>query len=412
MKILIKLSLLGVAWLASLASAECKDYHPFGFFSKFYSGQNDLSGDQKRQLITALWSGIRVLHVDPSLGGRDWNRLRDEATQAVLRTESDAAAYAIAKQMVLRLADGHSRLFTPSDFARHEGSDRPLEIGLYTVKKGGLVVVASVEDNSPAAKAGLRRGDVVQAVNGSSCAIEETLSVLQGSRLELRILRGDQSLETVVHPVPAGFESPPVFTEIRGTPSIFYVRIKSFAGESFAKSFASGLSEIASTSQVEGLIIDLRGNRGGSSANLKSALSHFVEGDVGEASGRIPRRDRFIIEPSHIYPYYKAVKLVILIDEGTNSAAELFAYILRTERRALLIGAPTAGNAQGVATFQLGSKLLLNLEIAHFHLKGVTLHSGFRINPDIEVDVPWLDYRLPEDPLVQRAVEEMRRASW
>ncbi|WP_412917826.1 PDZ domain-containing protein [Meiothermus sp.] len=73
-----------------------------------------------------------------------------------------------------------SRLFTPSDFARHEGSDRPLEIGLYTVKKGGLVVVASVEDNSPAAKAGLRRGDVVQAVNGSSCAIEETLSVLQG----------------------------------------------------------------------------------------------------------------------------------------------------------------------------------------------------------------------------------------
>lgn len=367
---------------------------------------SSLSLRQKIDLITSLWSGVRAFNATIEPESPQWNLIREEANKRVTEATTDEEVYWIAKQMVARLNDGHSQFLAPTDFALVNGSYQIKQLGLYAVRKGDSTYVATVRKRSPAERAGLKRGDRIIRVNSFVCNVDKALELLQHSSVELEVVRGGEQFSVSLEPVPQSFESLPVFSLLRAEPRTAYLKLHNLSDEGVAAALEKGLEELVSEAPLVGLVIDLRGAAGGNTKNLRSALSHFVEGPMGQTTGRFPKQEAINIEPSKLYPSLQPTRLVVLVDEGTNSAAEIFAYLLQAKRQARVIGMPTPGNMQGVISLQLGRGVAMQLRIE----AAVFLPSGVNVKPDIEMDVPWRDYPISADPMIRRALGALDNA--
>ncbi len=367
---------------------------------------SSLSLKQRIDLITALWSAVRWSHATIEPESPQWNLIREEANKRVTEATTDEEVYWIAKQMVARLNDGHSYFLAPTDFALVNGRYQLRQLGLYAVLKGDSTHVAQVRKRSPAEQAGLKRGDQIVRVNSFVCNVHKALELLEHTSIEIEVVRGEKQFSVSLEPVPQSLESLPVFSLLRTEPRTAYLKLHNLSDEGVAAALEKALDELVSEAPLVGLVVDLRGAPGGNSKNLSSALSHFVEGPMGQTTGRFPKQVALNVEPSKLYPSLQSTRLVVLVDEGTNSAAEIFAYLLQAKRQALVIGMPTAGNMQGVISLQLerGAAMLLRIEAAVF------LPSGVSVKPDIEMDVPWLDYPISADPMIRRALGALDNA--
>jgi carboxyl-terminal processing protease len=248
---------------------------------------------------------------------------------------------------VRSLGDRFSHYFDPKAFAAFQRSTEGKFSGVginVAPDKRGLRVLA-VFPNSPAKRAGLGSGDVVVAVNGTTLAGRSTefasglIQGKQGTKVTLTVVsKGHRKTERLTR---EQIDVPSVSSRVvksAGVP-VAYVRLADFsegAGDELSHVVKQRLKGGA-----KAVVLDLRGNGGGLLNEAVKAASVFIpEGPVVSTDGRTRPRHVFKATGDAIST---KVPVVVLVDEGTASAAEIVAGALEDRHRAKLVGTRTFG---------------------------------------------------------------------
>jgi carboxyl-terminal processing protease len=301
--------------------------------------------------------------------------------------------YGAISGMVDSLGDtGHSRFLSPQMVKQEQSLTRGSFEGIgaeVQMKNNQLVIVAPI-DGSPAQKAGLKPGDVILKVDNQEVsglpldqAVEKILGPA-GTQVKLTILNPKTNTTRDMTLIRASITVRSItWHRLPGT-SVADLRIATFSRgvtEDLRKALLANEKE-----RTTGLILDLRNNPGGLLDEAVSAASQFLStGNVlleKNAAGKI--------HPVSVKPGGVATSLpmVVLINGGTSSGAEIVAGALQDARRAKLVGEKTFGTGTVLQTFSLsdGSALMLAIEEWLTPDGHVIWHHG--ITPDVVVPLP------------------------
>src|SRR5919106_2890806 len=286
----------------------------------------------------------------------------------------------------------------------------PAEVGLDLTRQYYLRVV-SARDGSPAAKAGIRPGDFIRAIDNrptrdmSAYEGSRLLRGAPGSKLSLLVIRGNAADPHVVDLVRERVAGPEVTTRMAdGTTG--YIRVVQFSSESPAR-IKQAVDALAKTGATH-YLIDLRGtSRGDLDEGLAAARLFVKGGTLGVRLGRADRKEPIAGQPTD---GAVTAPLALLVDIGTSGAAEVFAAALAGNNRADLVGTNTLGRAARQRLVKLPDQSGLWLTYLRYltpsgdpiHEKGLT--------PDVEVEPAEIEFGAeaptPDDTL-QSALEHL-----
>ena len=287
------------------------------------------------------------------------------------------------------------------------------DIGVELTRQYYLRVIAA-RDGSPAAKAGLRTGDYVRAIDGKATremSVFEGMRLLRGqpgSRVTLTIIRGNAAEPHEVALVREKATGAMVSSRMVGTDT-GYVRIAAFrdgVAADLRKQIAS-LSKSGATS----LVVDIRRTAEGSYENGVAAARLFLKtGTITAKAGRDQKApsETFAAKPGD---GEVALPVSVLVTAGTSGAAEIFAAALDGNGRADLIGEHTLGRAGVQKLVNLPESRGLWLTYARYLTpKGESIH-GKGLEPDVAVaepDVEFGEAATTADPILDAALERLK----
>jgi len=288
-----------------------------------------------------------------------------------------------------------------ADDLRGELSGIGIEVG---IKNNRLTVISPIDD-TPAAKAGLRSGDIIALIDGkdsSELTLDAAVSKIRGEKgteVKLTIVRGtEKPLELTVKRDKITVSS--VKSEMRAG-GIGYIRLRRFGDDTDAaiRAAAADLAQKGAKS----VILDLRDNPGGYLDSAVTVSSEFLgSGTVVEERSRHFESKTLVANPGGSLT---KVKVIVLINQGSASASEITAGALKDNGRATLVGEKSfgKGSVQEVRSLRNGGQL--KVTVAHWHTpKGVNI-SKEGIAPDVEVKMTNDDYNANRDPQLDRALE-------
>jgi carboxyl-terminal processing protease len=269
-----------------------------------------------------------------------------------------------------------------------------------------LIVVSPIE-GSPAEKAGLKAGDGIVAVDGSSLdgltvdAARDRVRGPKDTTVVLTIKRGDEASfdVSIVRGVIAQRE---VIDKVLADGAIGYIRVTGFS-DNAATQFRTVVAADVTAGRKE-LIVDLRGNPGGYVTAARSIASEFLSSGPlfweETADGTQTETDAstggVATDP--------AIHIVVLIDGGSASASEIVAGALHDRARATLVGQTTFGKGTVQQWIELPNTGALKLTIAKWLTPNKTWIHHVGIVPDVVVTPP-ADAPADQDPILDKAVE-------
>jgi carboxyl-terminal processing protease len=293
----------------------------------------------------------------------------------------DTAIYDGAIPDMLHVLDPHSNFYDPKAFAqmREEESGKYYGIGMEIMQQNDKIVVVNPFEGTPSYKAGIRPGDVILAVNGKpingigpdgkSIKKATTLDVAnmlkgpKGTPVDVTIAREGRPEPIVFHLLRAEIPRASVDLAYDIQPGIGYMHIKDFAEEETGHEVLNALQQMG---PIHGLVIDLRGNPGGLLSEAVSVSGDFLEkGQVivsqrGRAFPPITYRATRG-EQNRNYP------IVVLVNRGTASAAEIVSGALQDHDRALIAGETTFGKGLVQTVYPLSDNTALALTTYHYY---------------------------------------------
>jgi len=344
--------------------------------------------------------------VDFSLMAEAWNTIHQVYVDRSA-VKPSALTYGAISGMVDALGDtGHSTFLTPQmvqeekEFTKGQYKG----IGAEVKMKDGHVVIVAPLDGSPAQKAGLRPGEIILKVDGrdttglSLIQVVKRISGPPGTQVTLTMLNPESNRTREVTLTRASIVVKNVkWYHLPGT-EFAQVRIAGFS-EGVTKDLRTALTKIKQH-HLKGVILDLRDDPGGLLDEAIGTASQFLKGGnvllEKNAKGKITK---FPIKPDGVAP---DIPLVVLVNGGTASAAEIVAGALKDADRALLVGEKTFGTGTVLQEFPLsdGSALLLAVQ-EWLTPKGHTIwHQG--IVPDRSV--PLAEGVTPLFPLEEKGM--------
>jgi len=291
------------------------------------------------------------------------------------------------------------RLFPPDGEVRYPG------IGMVTAVDGDRRFVADVYDGSPAEKAGLLIGDEILSVDGLPYREIGSFADKVGRSVEIRLRRHRDAASISAKVQVERLRPLPMFERAidkslalseRDGHKIGYVRMWTLSTRNGLNIVAEALAT-GRLKNAEGVVVDLRGRWGGGPAD---AAELFV-GDT-PSFRLVPRRGDATLAN---FRWRKPV--IALIDKGTRSGLELFAYSLR-QNAIPLVGERTAGALLAGRAYVLPDDSLLELAVSDAVIDNDLRLEAVGIEPDISVASP-LAYAAGRDPQREAAVNEMAR---
>lgn len=302
--------------------------------------------------------------------------------------------YSAISGMVDSLGDtGHSRFLTPEMVVTERNAIQGEFEGigaLLNVNEAGNPVILAPMDGSPAQKAGLRPGDIIMAVNGedvSHMGLSEVVSRVlgpAGTDVTLTIMNPETKALRDVTITRAKIVVKNVTWQMLPGTKVAHIRIASFS-QNVSKDLEKALQQ-AQDEGAQSILLDLRNNPGGLLNEAIDVIGQFIENgtalQVKDASGNVRS-----IPAGNDAPVVD-LPMVVLINQGSASAAEITAGALQDYKRAQLIGQTTFGTGTVLNQFGLddGSAILLATELWLTPNGREIWHQG--IKPDIESDLP------------------------
>jgi len=278
------------------------------------------------------------------------------------------------KAMLRRLGDPYTRYLPPVAYtqlkAAEAGTYPGVGLALHRAHRG-LLVTASIP-GLPGRAAGIRPGDVITTIDGASLASLSYRRALDliggrvGSAMHLEIMRTGRrdpmSLTLVRRPIPLPYIASRVVRS--GGMKVCVIRLLSFPATAAAK-----VREIAARAarRHEAVVLDLRGNPGGLLSQAVGVVRVFADkGVVVTTEGRHEPPREFVADGTAVGP----LRIAVLINGGTASAAEVVAGALRADAGAILIGRRSYGKGTVQAVEPLAGGGALKLTVAGFRLPG------------------------------------------
>ena len=376
----------------------------------------------RAKILEGVTDSVRDNYLYPDYNGVDWNAIRDKYWPLAMAADSNEGFYKAISDMILKLDDDHSRFLSPTEAIEEDnhaaGHVNYVGVGVSTQPDKDSELVLYVFPGSPAEKAGIARRDRIFAVDGVPYvdAEKEPLRIRgpAGTTVRLTIKSPEQPLRdvTVERRLITG-KVIPSSRQLNDHPNIAYVLISELWTEDMDQQTEVQLKELISSGEpLEGLIIDLRGNRGGLGTVLTGILGQFTTGVVGR-----PLRPNYShsgslnVTKGNLYDSLKSVPLVILVDKGTESNAEILAAVLQSQGRALIVGTPSAGNTEGLSSYNFADGSRLMLATKAFELPDGTNLEGRGVIPDVHIDADWTNYTEQNDPYITEAVKLLQGAN-
>lgn len=346
--------------------------------------------------------------IDFALFWKVWDLLKikyvDKAT-----LNAQELVYGAISGMLKATGDPYTTFFNPEEtkaFAEDMGGSFEgigAELG---VKDDILTVIAPLE-NSPAEKAGLRAGDKIIKIGDkatSDMTVYEAVDLIRGGKgteVRLTIFRqGDKNTQEILI-IRDKIEIKSVKLEFKEN-NIAYLRINKF-GENTAKEFEDSMNQII-IKESKGLVLDLRNNPGGLLDRAILIASRMIpkgKAVVIEEDGSGERKNLNTLGGDKL----SSLPTVILINEGSASAAEILAGALRDNRGTKLIGKKTFGKGSVQELISLPGSSSAKITVAKWLTPNGDYIMEKGINPDIEVDYTIDDFNNNKDPQLNRAME-------
>ena len=322
--------------------------------------------------------------------------------------ETDAMKSAI--NGMLASLDPHSSYLAADDYEamQVQTSGEYGGLGIEVVSDDGYVKIISPIDDSPASRADLRAGDLISAINGVS---------IVGLPLNdaIKDMRGEVGTDIVITVIRAEAEEPFDVTLTREIirpksvdhevieEDIGYVRLSTFnerTTELLNESLSALKKEIGN--KPAGLILDLRNNPGGLLDQAVSVSSMFLDsGEVVSTRGRDPRDiERYNADRGERFP---EVPIIVLVNGGSASAAEIVAGALQDKNRAKVLGMTSFGKGSVQTVIPLSAQRgALRLTTARYYTPSGRSIQSTGIEPDYEVS---------QRVITEEDLEAMRRFS-
>ena len=313
------------------------------------------------------------------------------------------------------LADGldpDSAYLTPAQVKQVEAGTPlpPAGVGLELTRQYYLRVIAA-RDNSPAAKAGLRTGDYIRAINDlptREMSVWEGTRMLRGAagtKVSVTVIRGNAADPHVVELIRQA-EPPSVVSGRVAAPGVGYIRIAGISKET-AEQVKTHAADAVKNGATK-LIVDVRRVSNGSPEDGLAVARLFVaKGTLAMRETKSGPRETIASGPGD---GSITLPVVVLIDTGTSAAAEVFASALSGNKRADLIGEHTIGRAAEQKLIKLpdGAGLWLST-MRYLTPAGTPLHEK-GLEPTIVVDDPDVEFGQPAptaDPILEKAIEHL-----
>ncbi len=269
------------------------------------------------------------------------------------------------------------------------------------VRDEQIMIIAPIAD-SPAAKAGIKAGDVILEINGESASemsLAEAVLIIRGPKgtpVILLILHQGETDPVEIEIIRAEIELPSVHFEMKG--DIAYVNITHFTERTDAE-LSLVLQSIAQEAAV-GIILDLRSNPGGLLDTVVEVASHFLEEGVvvsvmdsgGELTALNVKPTRVVID----------LPMVVLVGSFSANGSEVLAGALQDYGRATIAGTRTFGKGSVNKFYLLEDGSGLYLTVARWLTPDGHLLEGEGVNPDYELE-------LDEEDAIQWAIEHLKR---
>jgi carboxyl-terminal processing protease len=311
--------------------------------------------------------------------------------------DTDKVIYDGAIPGMLRVLDPHSNFFDPKQYAlfKEEQQGKYYGVGMTVQQRENQTVVLAPFVGSPAYKAGIRPGDIIQKVDGKSCdglTTTEVADMLKGAKgTVVHISLGREGWEKPIEVTVTRDEIPrpgvEYFTMVK--PGIGYVRVSTF-NETTDSDLADALRQL-DVSKLDGLVIDLRNNGGGLLNQAVGMADMFL--DKNEIV--VSHRGR----ASQNRPYYAIrgnqgieVPVIVLINGQSASASEIVSGAIQDHDRGLIVGETSFGKGLVQTQFPLSEDTALLLTTARYYTP-----SGRLIQRDYK-NVSLYDYHYNPQP--------------
>ena len=372
----------------------------------------EISQGEQMRILREISSIVKDVYVYTDFNGKDWNETESrykEKVQSGLDTES---FYREMQSMIDELGDEHSAFISPVEVeqadAELRGDIEFVSVGIYgqpDLERERMIVI-STYPGSPAEYGGIQQHDSILLVDGLPIT-EESGNRLRGpkcSAVVLTVQSPGEAARDVMLIRYAIQGNIPIDARLISTPDgskIGYIFIPSFFDETLPGQIENALNQFG---QLDGLMLDVRLNSGGSSSVTYPILEYFANGRLGRFVSRADSRP-LTIEPNPIQNS-QTVPLVIMVSKDTVSFGEIFAGVLKDSGRARIVGETSLGNVEVLHgyNFEDGSQLWIASE---------TFYSAFSdsnweetgIVPDVQAFAEWDTFYFDTDPSIAAALE-------
>ncbi|MGD0829690.1 MAG: S41 family peptidase [Terracidiphilus sp.] len=292
--------------------------------------------------------------------------------------KANTAIYDGAIPGMLRVLDPHSNFYDPKAYAkmREEQHGHYYGVGMTIQQLNGKVYVVYPFEGTPSFKAGIHPGDVISAVDGKSVALDaKTPDALNSTDAVAKALKGPQGTHVVATMIREGQAKPLTFDLVRDEiphPSVdLAYEIRKGVGYIHLTQFQEDTAEdvintIDNMGNIKGLIFDLRGNPGGLLSQAVEVCDHLL------TKGQIIVSQRGRAYPDQEYTVRRgnggrSFPIVVLVNRGTASAAEIVSGALQDHDRALIVGETTFGKGLVQTVYNLSDDTGLALTTFHYY---------------------------------------------
>jgi carboxyl-terminal processing protease len=338
-----------------------------------------------------------------------WRIVNDEYYDAA-KLDGQRLSYAAIRGLLEALGDTHTTFADPQRARQQQDEIRGGfdGIGISVEIKDGRLLIARVLDESPALAAGLRVGDAITRIDDEDVRDPSLDAIVR----RIRGPRGSQVRLTVDRPGGAPLLIAVTRGEIKTSAvrtrtlpgNVAYVQLTSFSS-SAARDLADQLKQLLEDRPV-GLVVDLRNNPGGLLQGAVEVASQFLD------DGVVLYEQRREGEPMAFYArrggLATRIPMVVLVNRGSASAAEIVAGALQDRGRAVLVGESTFGKDSVQNVHQLSDRSSLRVTAARWFTPLRQQIAGRGLTPDILVQSSDDDRRAGRDPQLERAADYLR----
>ena len=294
---------------------------------------------------------------------------------------------------VLQSLDPYSAYMSPELFkemqtdTRGEFGGLGIEIGM----EAGVVKVISPIDDTPAAKAGIKAGDYIVKIGGEQVQGKSLLEAVKlmrgpvGTSIDLTVRRKNIKKPLEFKIVRKIIEIQSVSSKTIGVEkNLGYIRLKSF-NENSDKQFLKSIKDFEKKSNIKGYVLDLRNNPGGLLTQAINITDFFLDdGEIVSTKGRRVSETRkfFARKGDRI----NGKPIVVLINNGSASASEIFAGALKDHKRAIILGENSYGKGSVQSIIPLRNGGGMRITISKYYLPSGKSISEVGVTPDILVE--------------------------